>query len=392
MSLPKLSTTPPVPSRGLAARALALVALLTPPTSALAQSAAPADSVPAILAPRMPIPPEAATAGVKRFSFIAYGDTRGRHDGVELQAEHQLVIEAMLNTMKRAKTSADSIRFVLQSGDAVVNGSFAAQWRVSYIPLINRLTQEGGVPYFLSVGNHDVGNSTDLLDLRRQAGLRNYFAASAKLLPPKGPHRLEGYPTFAFGYGNTYVMAVDSHIADDSAQLAWMTRRLESLDRHRYENVVVFFHHPVFSSGPHAVVTEPQVVSMRARWMPLFRKHHVRLLLTGHEHLFEHWVERYQDASGSHRIDEIVSGGGGAPLYGYMGEPDVRDYLVAGKADSVSLEHLVRPNVDPGGNPFHFVVVHVDGTRINVEVVAADWGRGFAPYRSSGATLADPAR
>jgi hypothetical protein len=392
MSLPKLSTTPPVPSRGLAARALALVALLTPPTSALAQSAAPADSVPAILAPRMPIPPEAATAGVKRFSFIAYGDTRGRHDGVELQAEHQLVIEAMLNTMKRAKTSADSIRFVLQSGDAVVNGSFAAQWRVSYIPLINRLTQEGGVPYFLSVGNHDVGNSTDLLDLRRQAGLRNYFAASAKLLPPKGLHRLEGYPTFAFGYGNTYVMAVDSHIADDSAQLAWMTRRLESLDRHRYENVVVFFHHPVFSSGPHAVVTEPQVVSMRARWMPLFRKHHVRLLLTGHEHLFEHWVERYQDASGSHRIDEIVSGGGGAPLYGYMGEPDVRDYLVAGKADSVSLEHLVRPNVDPGGNPFHFVVVHVDGTRINVEVVAADWGRGFAPYRSSGATLADPAR
>jgi len=381
-----------VPSRGLAARALALVALFTPPTSALAQSAAPADSVPAILAPRMMIPPEAATAAVKRFSFIAYGDTRGRHDGVELQAEHQLVIEAMLGTMKRARTSADSIRFVLQSGDAVVNGSFAAQWRVSYIPLINRLTREGGVPYFLSVGNHDVGNSTDLLDLRRQAGLRNYFAATAKLLPTKGPRRLEGYPTFAFGYGNTYVMAVDSHIPDDSAQLAWMTRQLESLDRHRYENVVVFFHHPVFSSGPHAVVTEPQVVSIRARWMPLFRKHHVRLLLAGHEHLFEHWVERYKDASGSHRIDEIVSGGGGAPLYGYMGEPDVRDYLLAGKSDSVSLEHLVRPNVDPGANPFHFVVVHVDGTRINVEVVAADWGRGFAPYRSSGATLADPVR
>ena len=74
MSLPRLSTTPPMPSRGLAARALALVALLTPPTSALAQNAAPADSVPAILAPRTLIPPEAATAGVKRFSFIAYGE------------------------------------------------------------------------------------------------------------------------------------------------------------------------------------------------------------------------------------------------------------------------------------------------------------------------------
>ena len=373
----------------LAGGALTLVALLAAMSTVRAQSAAATDTVPAILAPRRPIPPEAATAGVRRFSFIAYGDTRGRHDGVELQAEHQLVIEAMLNTIKRATTSADSIRFVLQSGDAVVNGSSARMWSVSYVPLVDRLTQEGGVPYFLSVGNHDVGNSTSLVDARRLAGLRNYFSANAKLLPPKGPRRLDGYPVFAFGYGNTYVMAVDSHIPDDSAQLAWMTRQLESLDRRRYENVVVFFHHPVFSSGPHAVVTESQVVSIRARWMPLFRKHHVRLLLTGHEHLFEHWVERYRDETGTHRLDEIVSGGGGAPLYGYMGEPDVRDYLAAGRADSVSLEHLVRPAVDPGGNPFHFVVVHVDGPRIDVEVVAADWGRGFAPYHSRGATLTD---
>jgi hypothetical protein len=373
-------------------RALILFALIAPLSPALAQTTAPTDSVPAILAPRMPIPPEAATAGVKRFSFVGYGDTRGRHDGVELQAEHQLVIEAMLNTMKRATSSADSIRFVLQSGDAVVNGSFARQWSVSYVPLVNRLTQEGGVPYFLSVGNHDVGNSIDLTDPRRMAGMRNYFAANAKLLPPKGARRLEGYPTFAFGYGNTYVIAVDSDIPDDSTQFAWLTRELESLDRRRYENVVLFFHHPPYSSGPHAMQIERQAASIRARWMPLFRKHHVRLLLTGHEHLFEHWVERYKDAGGTHRIDEIVSGGGGAPLYGYMGEPDVRDYLAAGASDSVTLEHLVRPAIDPGANPFHFVVVHVDGTRIDVEVVAADWGRGFAPYRSRGAVLADPVR
>ena len=81
--------------------AVAVVALIAPLAPARAQTVAP-DSVPAILAPRRPIPPEAATAGIRRFSFIAYGDTRGRHDGVELQAEHQLVIEAMLNTMKRA--------------------------------------------------------------------------------------------------------------------------------------------------------------------------------------------------------------------------------------------------------------------------------------------------
>ena len=373
---------------------LALLVLLLPYTAPLAQDVVTTpEPVRAIAAPRVPLPSEGATDGVRRFSFIAYGDTRGRHDGTEVQAEHKLVVESMIATIRRATTSADSIRFVLQSGDAVANGSFDKQWSVSYVPLIDRLTTEGGVPYFLSVGNHDVGSSSDLADPRRIAGLRNYFAANAALLPREGsPRRLNGYPTFAFGYGNSFFIAVDSHIPDDSVQLAWLTRQLETLDRRRYENVVVFFHHPPFSSGPHGgTSTERQAASIRARWMPLFRKHHVRLLLTGHEHLFEHWVERYTDATGAHRIDEIVSGGGGAPLYGYVGQPDVREYLTAGAAQKVTLQQLARPADDPGANPFHYVVVHVDGTRIDVEVVAVDWGKGFAPYRSNRAMLSDVA-
>ena len=118
----------------------------------------------------------------------------------------------------------------------------------------------------------------------------------------------------------------------------------------------------------------------------------MRLLLTGHEHLFEHWVERWTDAMGAHRLDEIVSGGGGAPLYGYVGQPNVREYLAAGAAEKVTLQQVARPADDPGANPFHYVVVHVDGTRIDVEVVAVDWGKGFAPYRSNRATLFDTPR
>jgi hypothetical protein len=32
----------------------------------------------------------------------------------------------------------------------------------------------------------------------------------------------------------------------------------------------------------------------------------------------------------------------------------------------------------------------VDGDRFSIEVVGVDWGKGFAPYRSSTATLSDP--
>lgn len=370
--------------RSLALAVLALPVLLT-------AQGAPA-LPPAILAAKNPLPAEAASPGITKFSFIAYGDTRGRHDGVEAQAEHQLVVEAMLRTIKSMEGGPDPVRFVLQSGDAVVNGREAKQLTVSYVPLINRITQEGGVPYYFSSGNHDVNGAGDRSDPRYIEGLRNLLAANANFMPADGsPRRLDGYPTYAFGFGNTFVIAFDSNIPEDSVQFQWVRKQLEGLDRKRYVNVIAFYHHPAFSSGPHGGARiERQAAVIRAKYHPLFRRHHVKLLLTGHEHLFEHWVERYTDATGSHRMDQIVSGGGGAPLYGYTGEPDLADYLKANAADKVTIEHLAKPSAEPGANPFHFVLVHVDGEQFRVEIVAADWGRGFAPYKSAKAGLSDP--
>jgi len=262
-----------------------------------------------------------------------YGDTRGHRDGTKVQAEHSMVIESMLATIRESAARGDSIRFVLQSGDAVENGSIAQQLAVSYIPLITCLTQEGGVPYFLAVGNHDVGTSMDLTNQRRVDGVRNYFAANANLIPPDGsPRRLRGYPAYSFGYGNTFFIALDSDIPDDPTQLAWLESQLRSIDRKRFRNVAAFFHHPPFSSGLHGGPrVEPQAASIRRKWMPLFRRYHVRLLFVGHE-------------------------------------------------------HLARPSVDARGNPHHYVVVHVDGTQISLEVVGVDWGKGFAPYQG-GSTM-----
>jgi hypothetical protein len=343
------------------------------------------NTVIAISPPRTPIPPEVATRGITKFSFVAYGDTRGAFDGMQIQYEHSLVMSSMLRTIVARASSNDPIKFVVQSGDAVTNGRSANQLNVSYIPVIDRLTAGANVPYFLAVGNHDVGASTSPADTARQRGLKNYLAANAKLIPPEGsPRRLSGYPTYAFGYGNTFVLLFDSIIASDTTQYEWIRKQLEGLDRRRYVNVVVVCHHPAFSSGPHGAATiEAQTATMRERYMPLFRAHHVRLLLTGHEHLFEHWVERYHDASGEHRLDELVSGGGGAPLYGYQGEPNVRAYLAANTASNLRLEHLVKPAMDPGANPYHYVVVHVDGSRIDLEVMGVYWGAGFQPYRSA---------
>lgn len=345
----------------------------------------------AIQPPRNPLPAEEGSAAVTRFSFIAYGDTRGRRDGVDPQYEHSLIVDAMLRTIGARAAGPYPVRFILQSGDAVVNGRDARQWNASFVGLINRLTVQGGVPYFLAPGNHDVTGAADLANPARQQGLANYLRAMAQLIPADGAtRRLSGYPTYAFGYGNTFVLALDSNIADDSVQFAWATEQLRGLDRSRYAIVVAFFHHPVYSSGPHgaAIVERPTAV-LRERWMPLFRQHRVRLLITGHEHLYEHWVERYRDSAGvRHRMDQLVTGGGGAPIYQYLGEPDLRAYRAAA-ADSVRVEHLVRPGPDRGDNPYHYVVVTVDGDRMWLDVESVDWGVGFAPYRSNRAVLRD---
>jgi Calcineurin-like phosphoesterase len=361
---------------------------------AIAQQAPPAVvpslsvAVRPIAAPATPLPDETASESVTRFSFIAYGDTRSGSepgvpgDGQVLHPLHSRLVDGMLAKARELASTPHPVRFVVQSGDAVLRGQNAVMWNVSFTPIIDRLTRDGSLPYFFAAGNHDV-TTMSAGDPGRSIGLHNTLTAMSNLIPREGsPRRLNGYPTYAFGYGNVFVVAIDSNIASDPVQLAWVGDQLDHLDRARYAHVVAVFHHPLVSSGPHGGdKIEPTTQAMRNLYAPLFRRHHVRLVICGHEHLLDHWVERYTDADGraSYRMDEIVSGGGGAPIYLYSGEPNLTEYLAAGAAQNLRVEHLTKPSATRDGNPHHFVVIEVDGDRLSLEVVAID-GAPYAPY------------
>src|SRR4051794_27036768 len=62
----------------------------------------------------VPLPSEQASAGVRKFSFIAYGDTRGGLDGIALQTNHSLVVRSMLQTIADRATTSDPVKFVVQ--------------------------------------------------------------------------------------------------------------------------------------------------------------------------------------------------------------------------------------------------------------------------------------
>jgi 3',5'-cyclic AMP phosphodiesterase CpdA len=340
----------------------------------------PSTSVRAIPAPATPLPAEDQSAAVTRFSFIAYGDTRSTMDGTALQPVHTQLVDSMLHSIKLLQTSDFPVRFVLQSGDAVTNGRIAAQLNTSFVDVVSRLTQEGNVPYYLIPGNHDVTTALSVGVPSRNEGLKNYLSMMSRIIPPDGsPRRLDGYPTYAFGYGNTFVIGLDSNISPDETQFNWVKNQLEGLNRNRFVNVIVFMHHAPFTSGGHRIA-ELATEGIRIRYMPLFRTHHVAAVLGGHDHEFEHYVEHYTDSTGLHRMDLIISAGGGAPLYAYTGEPDTADYLAAGASARVQLDHIVKPFPIATDNKFHFTIIRVDGNKLSVEVVGLDPAADFKPY------------
>ena len=126
------------------------------------------------------------------------------------------------------------------------------------------------------------------------------------------------------------------------------------------------------------------------KYAPLFRRHHVRLTISGHDHLFDHFVERYVDAGVKYRRDDIVTGGGGAPIYTYRGEPELSAYLAAGSKESVRVDHLMKPGATAAENPHHFLVIEVDADRLSVEVFGIGGG-DYRPYAGrSRVELSDP--
>ena len=343
-----------------------------------------------IPAPATPLPTEEQSAGVTRFSFIAYGDTRSAVDGTALQPVHSQVVDTMLASIQRLQSTDYPIRFVLQSGDAVTNGRVVNQWNSSFIDVVSRLTQEGNVPYYLIPGNHDVTTALSVGTPLRNEGLQNYLDAMSAIIPPDGSlRRLAGFPTYALGYGNTFLIGIDSNISPDETQFNWVRSQLEGLDRTRFVNVIAFLHHGPFTSGGHRVA-ELATQGVRIRYMPLFRTHHVAAVLGGHDHEFEHFVEHYTDRTGLHRMDLIISAGGGAPVYGYAGEPDIADYLAAGGPAKVQLDHLVKPYLLAADNKFHFSIIRVDGDKLSIEVVGIPPATDFKPYGKDVFELRDP--
>lgn len=138
---------------------------------------------------------------------------------------------------------------------------------------------------------------------------------------------------YAWESGGVEFLMLDSTASHSAAQDRWLEEQLAGSDA---EVTIAVFHHPPFTTG---LVHAPDA-TVRRRWVPLFQRYGVDLVLNGHQHLYEHLS--------AGEVDYVVTGGGGRSLYGCGPR---------------------RPSLIVCLSRYHFLLVEVAGRSITVTAV-----------------------
>ena len=127
------------------------------------------------------------------------------------------------------------------------------------------------IPFMPAVGNHEYLDKGPMI-------YRGTFD-----LPANGPDGIDPNLVYAFEYSDAFVAVLDSNLGIYDSRLAraqadWLDR---ALTRTRATWKFVTFHHPVYAS--HVSRENPELA---VAWGPVFDKHHVDMVLQGHDHAY----------------------------------------------------------------------------------------------------------
>jgi Calcineurin-like phosphoesterase len=184
------------------------------------------------------------TEGSVRFAVIGDSGTGG---GSQLRVAERLAAARALFPFEFAVMLGDNLYGTERPDD------FVAKFERPYKPLL-----DAGVTFYAALGNHDDPN-------------QRFYK----------PFNMNGerYYSFKAPRGSVRFFALDSNYMV-KAQLDWLEKELSSSDS---EWKICFFHHPIYSSGDRHGADSV----LRDQLEPLFVKHGVDLVLTGHEHFYE---------------------------------------------------------------------------------------------------------
>ena len=193
--------------------------------------------------------------GPEPFSFIYFGDAQNN------------ILSLWSRTLRSAHADAPRAAFMIHAGDLVNRADRDVEWGEwfeagDWIPAT--------VPSIPTPGNHEY--SKDATGTRSLSVLwRPHFR-----LPPGDIEGLEE-TVYALDYQGLRIISLNSNERLEE-QARWLDRTLDSRPG-RW--TVVTFHHPVFSTKGGR-----DNADLRNLWKPLFDRHQVDLVLTGHDHTY----------------------------------------------------------------------------------------------------------
>lgn len=267
-----------------------------------------------------------------RFVFTAFGDQGVSYDAL---ANDQL----LLGQNPAFHLHAGDVCYADDDGQGEEGDAYDARVWDQFLAQTESVAAR--VPWMITTGNHD---------MEAWYSPDGYGGQAARWsLPENGPDPERAPGVYSFTYANVGVVALDANDVSHEIpanrgytggrQTAWLERRLKELRADRdVDFVVVFFHHCAYSTSTHA-----SDGGVREAWTALFDRHHVDLVINGHNHVYER-TDPVRDGRATGRLPiggsidpqregtvYVTAGGAGKELYdfpvpdSYEGHVDDRD-------------------------------------------------------------------
>lgn len=190
------------------------------------------------------------------FSFVYFGDAQ-----TDLKSLWSRVI-------REAFANAPDAKFFLHAGDLVNDSNRDAEWGEWF--------QAGGwlnamIPSVACPGNHEYQKFGTGLSMSLTDYWRPQFT-----FPTNGPPHLSE-TVYYLDYQGVRIVSLNSN-ERTAEQAAWLDRLLQD---NPCRWTIVTCHHPIYS----AARARDNAV-LRSQWQPIFDKHHVHLVLQGHDHAY----------------------------------------------------------------------------------------------------------
>ena len=294
---------------------------------------------------------------------IVGGINRLRHVPDYNHPQRLMVRDAVYEEAKRSK-----VDFILHGGDMPTDGRRPSHWETFLEEHNEELPFVSEVPFLPVIGNHERTDDKDY-------GMPNYQAVFS--CPP----------FYVLDFPDAAIFVLDSNILidqyqsidddeqdalfrkwfvsdDGSEEPAWLERELASRNQ---QFKIVAMHHPPVSFSKHytdwtKTSSGRDLTKKRYRLFSVFRKYEVRLILSGHDHIYEHNIVQLSGDDGP-SIHVLISGGAGSPLR--SGTDPTRTAECCQVFSEEGLDAALVRQVEI----YHYCLVDIDPDKITIRVM-----------------------